>query len=1717
MQRKIFILSVVLLLSAAGVKGQITTVAQGTTGNLTWVLTSDSVLTISGSGDMPNYSNSNSSIPWYLYQNFITTIIIENSVTSIGTWAFRNIVGLDSITIPNSVTIIKDYAFYSCSDLTSVIIPNSVTNIASNAFYSCSSLTSITIPDNITSISSSLFRDCSSLTSIIIPNGVTNIGANAFYGCSSLTSISIPNNVTNIGNYAFSGCSSLDSITIHAITPPALGTDVFANISTNILVYIPCLTYNNYSTDSKWSYFANFIINGMPTIDTTFYTPTHCYDAPYADNNFTNPIDSIGIYCVVLTNSMGCDSVVCLVLTEGITYYSADFCYGNSYSDDNFTNLTQAGVYYDTLQNTYGCDSIVCLNLSYSFYGTTGSLTWHICDSILTISGSGAMSDYYNSTYAPWSSYQSLIKIVIIENGITNIGNSTFTACRNLISITIPNSVTSIGNTAFQSCTNLRSITIPNSVTSIGNNAFYACSGLLSIIIPDSVTSIGSHAFYACSSLTSITIPNSVTSIGNYAFNYCSNLTSLIIGTNVTSIGTSAFVNCPNLTTIDVDSSNVNYASMDDVLFNKSKTRLMLHPASKTDTNYIISSVVTIIDDYAFEGCNNLTSITIPDSVTSIGSYAFRNCMNLLTVNYNAISCTTMGNGSSAFQGCTALATLNIGIKVKIIPSRAFQGLSALTTLTIPDSVTNIKGYAFQDCINLQTINYNAINCVEMYASMPPFSGCTTLTTLNIGNMVQSVPESAFRNQTNLTSVTFGNNVKNIGSSAFYNCSSLTTITIPDSVITLGYHAFQNCSNLQTINYNANNCIWIHSNYPPFSGCSAVTNLIIGNGVQTIPNSIFADFSNLTSLTIPNNVKNIGYSAFSNCSNLTSLTIGNNVETIGNSVFYRCSSLTSITIPESVTSLGTWAFGYCTDLQTINYNAINCAEMPTAFHPFEGCSTLTTLNIGNAVQSIPKNAFINCNRLISLTIPDNVISIGEAAFKGCDSVISLYIGNNVTNIGYNAFQNCTRLQTINYNAINCPEMLGYWTSSAAHPFDGCRALSILNIGDSVQIIPIHAFWPSSSLTTVNIGNNVRTIGASAFSGSTSLNSLTMGNSIITIENSAFTNCQSLDSIILPNSITSIGNYAFSGCSGLMFITIPDSVISIGKSAFANCFNLQTVNYNAINCTTMGENWVTTFNTCSTFTTLNIGNIVQSIPNYAFANCSTLTSITINAIIPPVLTTYTFYNVPANIPVYIPCGTYNAYHNANRWSNFTNLITNGGTPTADTTFYNAETCSEFYTDNNFTTPIYQSGIYYVALPNSTGCDSIVCLILTANPITYYAATICSGKIYADDNFTNLTQAGIYYDTLQNINGCDSIICLTLTEYANIPVTYYSAGMCPNKTYTDNNFTNLAQAGTYYDTLQNTNGCDSVICLTLTESFVHCDSIISGNVMYANQTPFSLGVVELYLVQNGGQYILSNTAIIANNGSYLFTNVEDGDYIIKVIPDTSQNALPTYYGNTELWNQASVISMTNSNSLDSVNIIIIPLDSLDGNSFISGYVGEEDDGTKSLSQKSVNHPVKDANVYLQSLENSSWKTIARTLSNIEGYFEFKNVPMGTHRAILDVPGLIIIDFQTIEVNGGDTINGIEFEITSEGINNNTTGIISFTKENINIEVYPNPAATQLYIKHSLQKITDYRIYNVTGQLIQQGKLQDELSVIQVESLSKGIYYLKISNTTVKFLKQ
>ena len=627
--------------------------------------------------------------------------------------------------------------------------------------------------------------------------------------------------------------------------------------------------------------------------------------------------------------------------------------------------------------------------------GTCGAnLTWTLdTDGVLTISGTGEMYnyEYSGSGGPPWHDYaHNKIQEIVIQEGITHIGDRAFNNCQSLLRVTMPASVSSIGENAFYHCPSLEEAVIPDGVVSIGNSAFYGAA-LQNVVIPDSVTDIGYSVFHSNSSLKRVTIGNGLSKIGSEMFQDCSNLVSVNLGENITEIdfnafsrcgslaqielpetleeiGTQAFEDCVSLTSVTIPSSvseigsgaysgctsltaftvsagNETYYASDGVLFEKTsyQTKLCAYPAGKKDAAYNVPTDVTAIESYAFQGSVLLTKVNIPSSVSSIYSAVFSHCDNLSEISVDAENKRySSKNGVLYNKEFTELICCPGGLSgdyevantVQTISSYAFEGCAKLQRVLIPDSVTNIGFWAFHDCSSLRQVNIP--NGVEKLNGT--FLGCESLKEI-------SIPDS----------------VTDIGHFAFDGCKSLTSVVIPDSVVELGDYSFMECTSLERVVIGQNVTeigLWA------FQKCENLKEVSIGRSVSRIGDLAFQFCGSLTSIIIPDSVTDIGWLAFSGCANLEHVKFGSNVAQIGESAFSACYSLISIAIPDSVSELGDGAFGYC--------------------------SNLTNVSIGNGISNIGENTFAGCRQLTNLIMPANVVEIGYRAFYNCSNLSDVY-------------------------------------------------------------------------------------------------------------------------------------------------------------------------------------------------------------------------------------------------------------------------------------------------------------------------------------------------------------------------------------------------------------------------------------------------------------------------------------------------------------------------------------------------------------------------------------------------------------------------------------------------------------------------------------------------------------------------------------------------------
>ena len=723
-----------------------------------WTLTSDGTLTISGEGNMfgAPWSQYKSKIKkvvigegvgsisdnaFHYYEN-LRSVSLPSTLTSIGEAAFWACSSLQSITLPNNLTNIGLNAFRACHSLTQVLIPASVTNIDGSAFECCTGLTDVVFEGNSLEFGSgATFYDCTSLKNVFF-NG-TRADWTASRGSSgsvlpAAAQIYYKNDLISSGTCGdnSSGNNTQWKLTKAGTLIITVGTG-YTEGGIADFAYGKAPWYQNiYDSGIR----CLIIGSGIKTIGS--YAFADCTDlaeiivpdgvisignGAFLQNSGAKRVvlppstvyighgalrDCSALTSVSLPDSMsnrlfldmfeGCTNLKSVDIPDGIT----DIYEGDLASCPNWTDI-----YYDNWGRVWNRvvsnvrDSIpdrMNVHFKDNIYdsGSCGeNVTWTLtADGTLTISGTGAMTDYTYDSRSPWYSCRTYIKRVVMQQGVTSIGDHAFWDCSGLTSVTIPDGVTSIGGGAFWDCAALTSVTIPGSVTNVGQDAFYNCSSLtdiyyggygtdwqkLNVSIPTSATvhfkdniygkgDCGINVTWELTGDGTLTI-SGTGRISNYShdnnapwYSCRAYIKRVVIQQGVRAIGDQAFYYCENLTSVTIPDS------------------------------------VTSIGGSAFSGCSGLTSVTIPDGVTSIGDYAFSDCSGLTSV---TIPSSVTSIGWRAFENCTALTFMTIPESVTYINGEVFSNCVRLARVTIPKSVTEISSKAFYYCDSLTDVYY---------------------------------------------------------------------------------------------------------------------------------------------------------------------------------------------------------------------------------------------------------------------------------------------------------------------------------------------------------------------------------------------------------------------------------------------------------------------------------------------------------------------------------------------------------------------------------------------------------------------------------------------------------------------------------------------------------------------------------------------------------------------------------------------------------------------------------------------------------------------------------------------------------------------------------------------------------------------------------------------------------------------------------------------------
>ena len=937
----------------------------GTIGQITWTYDSATkTLTLSGTGHVGEPAGG---YEWNSYRSSIETVVVEEGITGIASNAFKNCYSLTSVSLASTMTgMMYSDMFSGCTSLEEITIPEGVTELSSRIFYGCSSLKSITIPASVQKIYNSAFENCTSLEKVTILGDVSEIGGRAFSGCSSLKEFEIVGNVSVVDYYAFENCTSLVEIEFpegltqltgdgHFCGCTALQRVIFPSSLELIddpfwgggYIIFPQIIYN--ADPKHWAgitnvqqmsqYDVDFAIDGTDSGECgTNVSWTFDSAAKKLTVEPVDPSQSASVNGYTLDNSAapwslyrgsiqtleikegvtaireqaftGMDNLNSILLPESITELARNafsnvptIYYAGTYEDWQSKNFSFNFSGYDVVCNTTAIPdtsetSGSCGDyLTWNFESETGTLT--------IFSSQPDAIESYTPGKAPWYQFASQIKTVIMDNGVTVIGDYAFADCTNLISVTLPEKLSAIGKCAFSNCIYLNSIVIPNEVENIGAQAFYNCQQLRTVSIPVSVTIWGTGCFDKCTGLWNVYYAGSKAQwqecggaqyIPEDVMHYGSNIeaTSGQCGKNAVW----KFDEETGKLTISGTGPMYDYAQ-------SGPSGLEVSPWYQLG-DYILSVEVqdgiTYIGSSCFWDCYNLQQVTISSSVTHIGAYAFCNSDRLENIHY-------MGSWSD-------LTFAQIDTALLDLLTFKDQSFGENLYYTCQDGVLTISGTGDMPAMDDYWYMDNGLwigrtpwrayrNSIERIiieegvtsVSAGSLCGCPNLTVIELSSTVQSMDRNALPDYREEQIIYHGSRADgpdflreyNVtyteNSSGSYSNNIDWTFDETTKTVTIsGYGRMDAESQIPWRQY-------------PFN--EVVEHAVIEEGVTSVDEEAFRDCVNLQSVSFQDSLQEIGTVCVFMAVICGSIVIGDNV-IVGQSAFQNNRQLADVLLGENV-------------------------------------------------------------------------------------------------------------------------------------------------------------------------------------------------------------------------------------------------------------------------------------------------------------------------------------------------------------------------------------------------------------------------------------------------------------------------------------------------------------------------------------------------------------------------------------------------------------------------------------------------------------------------------------------------------------------------------------------------------------------------------------------------------------------------------------------------
>lgn len=603
--------------------------------------------------------------------------------------------------------------------------------------------------------------------------------------------------------------------------------------------------------------------------------------------------------------------------------------------------------------------------------------------------------------FEPYSWEKSSIEEIVLPSSVKTIGDRAFSNCKKLKSISMPSGI-KIGTHVFDGCVKLMDengffvhdgvacaycgdsdkVVLPSGVKEISKQLF-ACSSLESndgnkniheVILPDSLEVIGDQAFDGCRQLERIIIPKSVHTIGNEAFRNCEKLKEIDVPDTIENIGEGILIGCKSL----ADESGF-------VIFNNT-----VQAYYGSERKVLIPEGITAIESGAFEG-SGMTSIKLPSTLRELGS-AFERC-DMLEEIVIPEGVTSIKNRT--FEGCHALGKVVLPSTVESIGRSAFSFCVKLLEIELPVGLQKIGEHAFYSCKSLK--------CLEIPAKVKrleqgSFDDCKSISKIHLSEGLEIIEANVFNSCERIESILIPSTVEKIGYKAFAGCKSLNEVTFLSNTTILHNTSFDNCPNLK----DKDGFKIINGTIYEYEGEGG--NVVIPEGVTKIAANAFREGEgrvnrlwikyrkegSLKSVSLPSTLISIGDHAFDGCKKLQAVDLPSELESIGSFAFYGCDSLVTLSIPSKVISIGEDAFRCCNKLKQLSTEDSN-----SSYSSIDG---ILMNKSGDTIVFVPAG-----KKLTKYVIPSNIKTIGKHAFIDCESLKSVVIPASVENIGDEAF------------------------------------------------------------------------------------------------------------------------------------------------------------------------------------------------------------------------------------------------------------------------------------------------------------------------------------------------------------------------------------------------------------------------------------------------------------------------------------------------------------------------------------------------------------------------------------------------------------------------------------------------------------------------------------------------------------------------------------------